>query len=185
MTSVGGLLCSKQGDGIECFGEYLPEDVVMKWANGVRTQLVFEAEILPYLLSLALWGDRLRGCKLLVFLDNEAARHNWISGHADATFARYMTHAGTLLEASLMVDPFFARVPTFSNLADGPSRMSFDVCSKLGAKRIRLDEPFLRKCALSNPLRELLDGVKDGTETRPRLMEKGVSVSIPLVQSCQ
>ena len=154
VTSVGGLLCSKLGEGIECFGEYLPEDVVTTWANGVRTQLVFEAEILPYLLSLSLWGDRLRGCKLLVFLDNEAARHSWISGHADATFARYMTHAGTLMEASLMVDPFFARVPTFSNLADGPSRMSFDVCSKLGAKRIRLDEPFLRKCALSNPLRE-------------------------------
>ena len=154
VTSVGGLLCTKLGEGIECFGEYLPEDVVAKWANGVRKQLVFEAEILPYLLSLSLWGDRLRGCKLLVFLDNEAARHSWISGHADATFARYMTHAGTLMEASLMVDPFFARVPTFSNLADGPSRMSFDVCSKLGATRIRLDEPFLRKCALSNPLRE-------------------------------
>ena len=51
VTSVGGLLCSKLGEGIECFGEYLPEDVVTKWANGVRTQLVFEAEILPYLLS--------------------------------------------------------------------------------------------------------------------------------------
>ena len=128
MTSVGGLLCSKLGEGIGCFGGYLPEDVVTKWSNGVRTQLVFEAEILPYLLSLALWGDRLRGCKLLVFIDNEAARHSWISGHADATFARYMTHAGTLLEASLMVDPFFARAPTFSNLADGPSRMFFDGC---------------------------------------------------------
>ena len=57
------MLCSV-GESIGCFGEYLPEDVVTKWANGVRTQLVFEAEILPYLLSLSLWGDRLRGCKL-------------------------------------------------------------------------------------------------------------------------
>ena len=67
-------------------------------------------------------------------------------------FARYMTHAGTLLETSLMVDPpFFARVLTFSDLGDGPTKMSFDVCSKLGAERIRQDEPFLRRCALSNP----------------------------------
>ena len=54
VTSVGGLLCSKLGEGIGCFGEYLPDDVVTNWANGVRTQLVFEAEILPYLLSLSL-----------------------------------------------------------------------------------------------------------------------------------
>ena len=115
---------------------------------------MFEAEILPYLVSLELWAERIRGCKLLVFLDNEAARHSWISGHADAVFARYMIHGGTLIEAELSVDPFFARVPTFSNLADGPSRMCFDVCSKLGARRGRLDEPLIRKCALSNPLRK-------------------------------
>ena len=34
-----------------------------------------------------------------------------------------MTHVGTLLGASLMLDTFFSKVPTLSNLADGPTRI--------------------------------------------------------------
>ena len=83
------------------------------------------------------------------FLDNEAARHCWISGHADTTLHDPRWHiVGSQSDGG---PPFFARVLTFSDLADGPTKMSFDVCSKLGAERIRQDEPFLRRCALSNP----------------------------------
>ena len=45
----------------------------------------------------------------------------------------------------------FARVLISSYSADGPTRIFSDVCSGLGAERIRHDEPFPRRCALSNP----------------------------------
>ena len=86
------------------------------------------------------------------FLGNEAARHCWTNGHADTILAIDMSRTGTSLEASLMVEPpLFARVLTSSDLADGPTKTSFDIGSELGAERIRQDEPFLRRCALSNP----------------------------------
>ena len=37
----------EDGQGIGCFGEYLPGDAVTKWSNGEWTQLAFEAEVLP------------------------------------------------------------------------------------------------------------------------------------------
>ena len=63
--------------------------------------LVFEAEILPYNLALHCWGGLL------------SKKH---------------VHQGTLKESELDTIPYFCRVPTSSNLADGPSRLDFRMC---------------------------------------------------------
>jgi len=84
VTSVGAVLVDSRGNGLFCFGTTLPEEVTRLWGGGRRTQLVFEAEILPYRLALECWSDALAGRFLLVFIDNDGARHSWVRGTAVA-----------------------------------------------------------------------------------------------------
>lgn len=148
VTSVGAVLTDQTGRGISCFGFELPSDVVAKWSGGVRHQLVFEAGVLPYRLALEIWESLLRGRHLLVFIDNDAARHSWIKGFADSFFARQMIHSGTMLGSVTGVVTYFCRVPTASNISDGPSRLDFTLCEKIGCRRAHVPLETIRACAL-------------------------------------
>lgn len=79
---------------------------------------------------------------------NKAAKSSWINGNADLMpLARRMMHVGVTKEAEMNVSPYFCDVPTHSNLADDPSKGSFDACERLRAKRRLLDKPLLAQCA--------------------------------------
>ena len=146
-TSIGGLLCDTTGRGLACFGEVVPEEIVDKWsARGVK-QLIFEAELLPYVISMQVFADHIRSCNLLVFVDNEAARYSWIAASAHSDVASFIVSEGARLEADLAISPYFCRVPTHSNLADGPSRDDFELCFRLGATRIRVPRETLVRYA--------------------------------------
>ena len=148
VTSVGAVLIDDLGHGLRFFGLRLPPEVTGEWGRSGRRQLVFEAEVLPYVLALSCWSELLCGRHVLVFIDNDAARHSWIRGGAESVHAMRMIHKGSLLEASLDVKPFFCRVPTSSNVADGPSRLDFSMCRALGAEETEVPLETLRKCAL-------------------------------------
>ena len=135
--------------GLKFFGLRLPDEVTAVWSGGVKQNLVFEAEVLPYNLALSCWGGLLRDRHVLVFIDNDGARHSWIKGSADSRHARRMSHQGTLPESDLNTTPYICMVPTTSNLADGPSRLDFGVCLQLGAEETAVDFAVLRECALA------------------------------------
>ena len=148
ITSVGAVLVNECGQGLHFFGLRLPREVTGPWSGGNKENLVFEAEVLPYTLALACWGETLRGKHVLVFIDNDGARHSWIRGTADSFYARAMIHSGTLLESELDVSTYFCRVPTHSNLADGPSRLDFSLCWKIGAVETVVDTAVLCRYAV-------------------------------------
>ena len=101
-------------------------------------------------LALECWSTALAGRFLLVFVDNDGARHSWIRGTADSRFARKMIHEGTtLLESKIRVSSYFCRVPTASNIGDGPSRLDFTLCDRIGCKRTFLTTEMLCRCAAS------------------------------------
>ena len=148
VTSIGGVLLDGQGRGLEFFGLHLPSAISSAWSGGTKRNLVFEAEILPYNLALHCWSHLMKGKHVLVYIDNDGSRHSWIKGTADSFFARAMIHQGTLKESELDTVPYFCRVPTSSNLADGPSRLDFGMCAELGASQIHVPHELLCKCAL-------------------------------------
>ena len=149
VTSIGAILVNELGQGLHFFGLRLPVAVTGPWSGGCKENLVFEAEVLPYTLALACWGETLKGKHVLVFIDNDGARHSWIRGTADSFYARSMIHSGTLLESELDVSAYFCRVPTHSNLADGPSRLDFRLCWQLGAVETVVDPTVLLRYAVS------------------------------------
>ena len=123
-----------------CFGEVLPSELMRTWGKDVQQQYKFEAEVMPYAVSLILWKEYLRSKCVFVFIDNEGARSAWISGCASTPALRHMLHIGTTVEARLSVHPYFARVSTHSKLGDAPSRGKFDVIERFGGRRIRVSQ---------------------------------------------
>ena len=89
-----------------CFGEVLPHAWMEDCGWNQQQQCVFEAEIMPYAVSLMLWKRQLTGKCIFVFIDNEGARSSWISGFAATKAAQHMLHLGTSAEAELCVHPF-------------------------------------------------------------------------------
>ena len=149
-SSVGGVLIDKEAGPQSSFGEIVPNEAVSAWKTKVpkgAKQLNFEAEVMPYVVALKCWADVLRGALLLIFIDNDAARHAWVSASAHSLHASNMIHHALAVEADLGVDAYFCRVPTHSNIADAPSRLDFSVCESIGATRMRVSERHLLSCA--------------------------------------
>ncbi len=124
-TSIGGALCDNAGNIPRFFGEVLSDDITACWSEGVREQLVYEAEVLPYSVALHVWHSYIRGSCLFVYIDNEASRFSWIAGTAVRSLVQRMTHRALCLESDLATYPYFNRAQSHSNLGADPSRGRF------------------------------------------------------------
>ena len=137
ICGFGGVLFV--GDQILAWGSELPKPDAKRWSQRVgKQQLVFECELLPYLTSLQLWSTLLHGCDLLIFIDNDAARASLAKSFTRKEEGARIVFAAVEEEERLDVQAFFMRVPTASNIADGPSRGDFSLIFKIGGRRVDL-----------------------------------------------
>ena len=127
-------------DGVPlAWGDTLDPAAAQEWASRVgKKQLVFECELLPYFISLQLWGRFLRNSDLLVFIDNDAARASLARSFTRKEEGAAIVFQAVEAEERLSIDACFLRVPTSSNIADGPSRGVFDTILRLGGRRVPL-----------------------------------------------
>ena len=86
---------------------------------------IFELEFAPILISLEHWRSLLRGAQLVCYLDNDGARHTCIRCYAHLEPANAWTSMIVGTESALGLKSWYARVGTWSNIADGPSRLDF------------------------------------------------------------
>ena len=134
ICGFGGVLLMEDSPPL-AWGATLSPMSAKKWAHRVgKQQLVVECELLPY----QLWSTLLRGTDLLVFIDNDAARASLAKSFTRKEEGALIVHEAVHLEEQLDVQAFFMRVPTFSNIADGPSRDDFSVVLQMGGRRVAL-----------------------------------------------
>jgi len=139
-AAVGAVLVSPSGVVTEFFGEWVHKQIVDQLLVA-SSHPIYELEVLPILLAATIWGPYIANSLVVVFLDNEAARSAYIQGTAATEAGRTLLKQFTALEAAHNFFPWFGRVPTASNPADPPSRMSFsDAILKTG-RRIRISLP--------------------------------------------
>ena len=75
----------------------------------------------------------------MCYLDNDAARAALCKGYGSTDLAQRIV-AGTMeSESQLKLKSWFARVPTHSNIADGPSRMDCREVEQLGSQLTEID----------------------------------------------
>ena len=77
---------------------------------------------------------------VLSFLKNDAARDSLIKGYSAVRVSSTLIGMFWLLELETESLTWFSRVPSASNVADGPSRIDFSITAALGAE---VHEPVL------------------------------------------
>ena len=95
-----------------------------------------------------MWGTRWRGRRSILFVDNDAARHALIKGYTSSLASARLVASFWEGEAALASYCWVERVPSPSNIADGPSRLCFDEVVALGGRvveppRYRVEELLL------------------------------------------
>ena len=125
-------------EGSGCLGAVVHHDDQSAWLGGAvprsisnllqpRKTQIFAYETLMVLVSVSVLGPRLRGRRLLVFVDNTSALGALIKGSSSASDVHILVPLTWQAAARLSIELFFRWVPSKLNLADPPSRGSSPV----------------------------------------------------------
>ena len=121
--SLGSVLVSPcSGIPVDFISELVPREWMLFFLEGSRHP-IFELELLPVWISLVEWEGHLENSQCVFYLDNEAARGSLVNGSSSQPQGACLVKAFVLTEMNCQVKVWFARVPTSSNIADGPSRL--------------------------------------------------------------
>eukprot|EP00435_Cladocopium_sp_Y103_P010027 s5260_g2.t1 len=137
---IGAVLVSPHGQVIEFFGEYTHDSLIEALLKEFEHP-IYELEILPLVVAVAVWKKYITGAMTVFYLDNEAAKSAFIQGTAATNASKILLKQFTCLEAALKLYPWFGRVPTASNPADPPSRMHFHLPVFKSGHRIKINFP--------------------------------------------
>jgi hypothetical protein len=133
LVTIGAVLFMPESGVVQYFGTTVPPSVTALWSDGGKSQLVGQAELLPVLLAKTTWCDYITGLPVIYFIDNNSARFSLITGASPVLQSLRIIHEGWLLDAASLSLPWYARVPSVSNVADYPSRLQFDLMRMLSS----------------------------------------------------
>ena len=115
-------------DGVtEAFGMTVEPELLQEWTGGSDKQVIGQAEILPAFVSRIVWENRIRGADVTFFVDNYSALDALVRGYSDATGSRDMLRNIAEHEMSCHTNSWYTRVPSSSNVGDGPSRLDMSL----------------------------------------------------------
>jgi hypothetical protein len=125
LVTCGAVLFSPRLSAPSFFGIEVPFQVRRGWMLHGTTHVVAQAELLPLVLARETWKHLLGNAWVLYFIDNESVKAALVKGNtaAVASFELLSCAARQDMEAKSM--SWYARVPSPSNCADGPSRLDF------------------------------------------------------------
>eukprot|EP00438_Fugacium_kawagutii_P028836 Skav229820 [mRNA] locus=scaffold2672:22606:23685:+ [translate_table: standard] len=133
---LGGVLADHHGKTVAFFSIFLSSNDVSTLGGDNRRTIIFEAELLALLLSFFVFRHWIDSTQVVLFVDNNAVRDVSISGKARNTVGMVLIESLLTLELESKIFPWYARVPSPSNVADGPSRGQIEELLRLGASQI-------------------------------------------------
>ena len=134
-VSIGGVLIDHRDSSVLYFGCYLPDTLINEWKAQGKEQVIAEAETLPLLIARRIWRRRLYRAKVISFIDNEGARASVVKGSSKSAGCSAILEAMELEDLALGLWDWPTRVPSYSNLADGPSRLDFCIVAGFPGSR--------------------------------------------------
>ena len=119
-TTIGGyalFLCGAS----EMFGAVVPSSLADQWkSRSQQSQIIGQAELYPHLVARLTWAHRWKGQRVMFFVDNESARLAAIKAYSPVLASTKILAEMSRLDYLHDVFPWSSRVPTFSNISDGP-----------------------------------------------------------------
>ena len=119
---LGGVLIDPGGRQVAAFSFSLDLDALNLLGYPAKATVIFEAELLALLVGLTLWKEKLRNMPCVCYVDNNATRDVSIAGKARTQPGLALVSELLRLEDEIGLSSWYARVPSASNIADGPSR---------------------------------------------------------------
>ena len=135
--SVGGVVFAPNFRCISFFSAEIPAEFMDAFLSKSKNP-IHEIELLPAWFSIVLWSDLIKSSQAVHFIDNESSRMALVKGYGETFFGKRIVCAHVDQENALQLRSWYARVPSFSNIADGPSRMDCALVTRLGGKQILL-----------------------------------------------
>ena len=119
---MGGILLDAAAAGSEHFGGIVDDKIVRGWlAEGNKQRAIHQAEVYPALIALELWAERLRGRRVLLFVDNDAAKECLIKGTTRPKSSPKLVSDFWCRAAEYELYIWVERVASAANPADAPS----------------------------------------------------------------
>ena len=121
-SGIGGLILDRSGTCLGFFSEKVTDGVLQAIKRGDQTTVIFELEGLAIAVGLHLFEEHIRGRRLVVFTDNQAAQASLIKCKSANERMDLIIRFICTSEESLDLMSWIERVPSQSNPADVLSR---------------------------------------------------------------
>eukprot|EP00435_Cladocopium_sp_Y103_P049658 s1454_g15.t1 len=137
LVTHGAVLWDCETANYFYFGDNVPGAWVDRWTAHGRKQVIGQAEIFPVVVAKKTWCDILESRMTLWFLDNSSALHALIRSYSPVVENQNLLCINAKYDSAVAPTNWYARVPSSSNLADGPSRLEFSEVESLGFVRCK------------------------------------------------
>ncbi|CAE7415281.1 unnamed protein product [Symbiodinium sp. CCMP2592] len=127
----------------------VPEPLILRWEAEVGTQLICQIELYAVVCLRWALASTLDHRRLIWWIDNESARYGLIKGISDSPSMSSLIQSFAIADSKAPSYSWYERVPSFSNIADGPSRgdssEALAVCTDKVGNDYPLDQSLTRR----------------------------------------
>ena len=133
---LGGFMCRGNGTCGQFFSFELSPAQRQKLGEGKKKQIIVEAETLAAVAAFIAWSKCCAGKRVFIFLDNEGSKFSIIKDASDNAFVDKCVEILAYEELRNLCILWVARIPSYSNIADNPSRGDIKQMNTLNARDI-------------------------------------------------
>ncbi|CAE7763006.1 SLC24A2 [Symbiodinium sp. CCMP2592] len=123
-AGVGGVMFAPSSGGglkVRAFGSLVPKTLLEAWHARGKRHLIGQVEMFAVIIARSWWANVLDGARVIYFVDHSGVLAACISGSSKEDTWRKLLCAFEKAD-SLPAMQWFSRVPSHSNISDGPSR---------------------------------------------------------------
>jgi hypothetical protein len=139
--TCGGMIYNLEDGKKEYFSETIEPMLIQEWQKNDVKQIIGPAELYPVWMAREIWADKLKGRRVLFFVDNNGSKDSLVRGFTFSECGYDIVKAVLNQEFLQESWNWYARVQTHSNPADDPSRLDVGALDKVGWVRVRCPQP--------------------------------------------
>lgn len=125
VASCGAVIFSPRVKEVLVFGFIIPDEIVKDWRKYGAEQLIAQAEMLPIAIVKRQMGNLLHRARVLYFIDNDGVKEAMVKGTTNSPACKKILVECMLQDATNHSMSWYSRIPSPSNISDGPSRLDF------------------------------------------------------------
>ena len=133
-SGVGGVLYDVELDAWRFFSLEVSSKQLVLLGEETKDQLIFEVETLAAVIAYILWTPLLKSQFCIMYVDNEGTKFSLVKGFSENPCVCKLVQRFALHESETHIMSWISRVPSHSNISDGPSRNDLKLLMSLNAK---------------------------------------------------